>query len=133
MLGFKTTVHSIFDLSRELFDDKENPVKKLYTYLVQQDYLEHFFSLIRHHGGWNDNPGGTVYPRDILRISNYLDTIRIPWNIPGISHFGFCKNIINGISYMEAKSGCTCEYPREMSWISLCRLGTQLLYKSNIS
>ena len=56
VLGFKTTVHSIFDLSRELFDDKENPVKKFYTYLVQQDYLEHFFSLIRHHGGWNDNP-----------------------------------------------------------------------------
>ncbi len=56
ILGFKTTVWSIFDLANELFHNKEDPVKKFCTYLVQQDYLEHYFSLIRHHGGWNDNP-----------------------------------------------------------------------------
>ena len=31
------------------------------------------------------DPGGTVHPRDILRLSTYPDTIPIPWNIPGIS------------------------------------------------
>ncbi len=56
ILGFKTTVNSIFDLARQLFDRKDNPTTKFYTYLVQQDYLEPFFSLIRHHDGWKDNP-----------------------------------------------------------------------------
>ncbi len=51
--GFYTTIHSIFALAEELFEEGETI---LYTFLLLQDYLEQFFGIIRQQGGWNDNP-----------------------------------------------------------------------------
>ena len=56
VVGFHTTVHSIFDLAQDLFNDDDYKCKRICTYFLLQDYLEHFFSLVRQHGGWNDNP-----------------------------------------------------------------------------
>lgn len=56
IIGFVTTVHSICDLAKELFESKTESFSYFSTYLLQQDFLEHFFSLLRQHGGWNDNP-----------------------------------------------------------------------------
>lgn len=53
IIGFYTTIHSIFALAEELFEEGETI---LYTFLLLQDYLEQFFGIIRQHGGWNDNP-----------------------------------------------------------------------------
>lgn len=53
VVGFVTTVHSIFNLAQELFKEGMSAV---YTYLLLQDYLEQFFGQMRQHGGWNDNP-----------------------------------------------------------------------------
>lgn len=56
VVGFHTTIHSIFDLAADLFSDKEFKLEKICTYFLLQDFLEHFFSLVRQHRGWNDNP-----------------------------------------------------------------------------
>jgi hypothetical protein len=56
ILGFAVTLHTIFDLGKELIDTEDEPVTHFYTYLLQQDFIESFFSLIRLHGGWDNNP-----------------------------------------------------------------------------
>lgn len=55
VLGFTATIHSIFDLAEELFNEEE-PYERLCTFFMLQDYLEQFFGIIRQHGGANDNP-----------------------------------------------------------------------------
>lgn len=38
VVGFYTTVHSIFDLAQEPFEDKDNKCDRIYTYYLLQDF-----------------------------------------------------------------------------------------------
>jgi len=56
IVGFTTTVKSLFDIAWELLNDKDQPMDKVYTYYFVQDFIEHMFSIFRLCGGWNSNP-----------------------------------------------------------------------------
>ena len=56
VIGFTTTVHALLDLAHDLLTSPQDAMKKFCTYFENQDGLEHHFSIIRQHAGWNDNP-----------------------------------------------------------------------------
>lgn len=55
VLGFHTTLLSIFAFAKDLFETFDEPVEKLLTYFLLQHYIEHLFGLMRLQRG-NDNP-----------------------------------------------------------------------------
>jgi len=90
--GFAVTLETIFDLSKDLYQTEEEPITKFCTYILQQDFIESFFSLIRLHGGWDDNPA----PAQIKYIMRKLIVLQCGGVTPSLN-----TNCIEPPSFLE--------------------------------
>ncbi|GBN12744.1 DNA transposase THAP9, partial [Araneus ventricosus] len=60
-LGFLICIESVKGLYKSLIEPDESALSFLMTYKFSQDHLETFFSMIRSHGGYNNNPSAKQF------------------------------------------------------------------------